>query len=106
MSFGAMLSSRPERSGVMGERTMPLGITCAPNPLARGFATVRYSLPKAGPAQLSVFDVTGRTVSRHTIAATRTGAVRLDLRDLSAGIYLVKLESDSQTFTQKLVVQH
>ena len=98
---------RPERSGVMGGRTgqIPVGLTCAPNPLAGGYATVRYSLPMAGPAQVRVFDVTGRTVLRRSLVATRTGAVSLDVRSLSAGTYLVRLETDGWSGTQKLVVQ-
>ena len=97
----------PERSGVMGRRTqLPLGVTVAPNPLTGKRATLRYSLPKAGPAQLSVFDVSGRTVQSVSLVASRTGAVNLDLRSLSAGIYLVKFEADSYSATQKLVVQH
>jgi hypothetical protein len=37
--------------------------------------------------------------------ATRSGAVSLDLRSLSAGIYLVKVEAAGFTGTQKLVIQ-
>ncbi|MBN2536707.1 T9SS type A sorting domain-containing protein, partial [candidate division WOR-3 bacterium] len=104
---GMALVSRPERSGAMGGRAeLPLGVTCAPNPVARGQATVRYSLPQAGAARVSVFDVTGRSVLSRSLVATRTGAVRLDLRSLGAGIYLVKLESGDQSWTSKLVVQH
>ncbi len=82
------------------------GLTIAPNPLASGFATLRYSLPNAGPVSLSVFDVAGRVVRKQTIMATRNGATNLDLRTLSAGVYLVRFDADSFTSTHKLVVQH
>ena len=78
----------------------------APNPLIGGLATVRYSLPKAGLATLNVFDVTGRTVLSQTIAAGRTGTASLDLRKLDAGVYLVKVATESFSTTQKLVVEH
>ncbi|MBN2537926.1 T9SS type A sorting domain-containing protein [candidate division WOR-3 bacterium] len=39
------------------------------------------------------------------VAAGRSGAVSLDLRSLSAGIYLVRLETDGYSGTAKLVVQ-
>ncbi len=99
---------RPERSGVMAGRIegRKLGVTVAPNPLAGGFVTLRYSLPKAGPARISIFDIAGRTVERRTVLASRTGVVSLDLRDLSAGVYLVRFDADRFTTTHKLVVQH
>ncbi len=103
----AAMASQPERSGVMGgvAKAGRLGVTLAPNPLTGGFATLRYSLPMAGPATIHVFDVTGRSVVKRTVTATRTGTVSLDVRNLSAGIYLVRLDTDGYTATQKLVVQ-
>ena len=103
-----LLAARPERSGVMAglTRASRFGLTITPNPLASGFATLRYSLPNAGPVSLSVFDVAGRVVRKQTIMATRNGATNLDLRTLSAGVYLVRFDADSFTSTHKLVVQH
>ena len=69
-------------------------------------ATLRYSLPRAGAASISVYDVTGRSVLSRSVVANRTGAVSLDVRDLAAGTYLVRLEAGDWTGTQKLVVQH
>ncbi len=88
------------------ERTASSVLHIAPNPLTGGYATVRYSLPKAGPATLTVVDVAGRTVSSRTVLASRSGAVSLDLRSLSAGVYLVRLEADGFEITGKLIVQH
>ena len=82
-----------------------LGMTVAPNPLSGGFATMRYVLPKAGPATISVFDVTGRSVVKRDVLASRSGAVSLDARHLAAGIYLVRFDTDDFTATRKLVVQ-
>ena len=102
------MAPRPARSGIMGGvvKAGRLGMTIAPNPLSGGYATVRYVLPKAGPATISVFDVTGRSVVKRDVLATRSGAVSLDARHLSAGIYLVRFEADDFTATSKLVVQH
>jgi hypothetical protein len=90
-----------EEKNVVGRASL----TIAPNPLART-ATVRYSLPEAGLVTLAVFDVTGRTVLSRTIAAGRVGAEALDLRELKAGVYMVKVKADGFSTTQKLVVQH
>ncbi len=101
-------AQQPARSGVMAGRveTARYKVTIAPNPLAGGFATLRYTLPMAGPAQISVFDVAGRVQSRRTMLASRSGAVSLDLRKLSAGVYLVRFDTDGFSTTRKLVVQH
>ncbi len=84
------------------ERT---SVTIAPNPLART-ATVHYNLSEPGLVTLNVFDVTGRTVLSRTIAAKRVGSMALDLRELRAGVYVVKVKGDGFKTTQKLVVQH
>jgi hypothetical protein len=99
-------SSAPRRSGVMAEagKLRAYGITVTPNPLNGGKAQVRFALPQAGPLTLSVFDIAGRTVERQTVLAGRSGSATLDLRSLSAGVYLVKLESGDFTDSRKLVV--
>jgi hypothetical protein len=99
--------SRPERSGVMAGRTgqVPVGLTCAPNPFAGGLVTVRYSLPHAGPGIVRVLDITGREVLRRNLAPARTGALGLDIRHLSAGVYLVRLDAGGYSATGKLVVE-
>jgi len=104
---GAFLYGEPpRRDGVLaGKAVLTQGISISPNPLASGFATLRYSLPKAGPVSLRVYDVTGRPVLTQTLVTSSSGRTDLDLRNLAAGIYLVKLNSDDFTFSQKLVVQ-
>jgi hypothetical protein len=92
--------------GVMSEQ-LAAGIEqlrVVPNPLASGFATLRYSLPGAGMATVRVCDVTGRIVLTGTVTG-RKGSTALDLRRLNAGVYLVKVTSADCTVTQKLVVQ-
>ncbi|MEO0081487.1 MAG: T9SS type A sorting domain-containing protein, partial [candidate division WOR-3 bacterium] len=70
-----------------------------------GWATVRYSLAKPGPVLVTVFDVAGRAVEQQAFTANRVGLAELDLRKLPAGIYLVRLDAEGLTRTQKLVVQ-
>jgi hypothetical protein len=100
--------AQPSRDGVTAGSSVIGGVSfaIAPNPLSGGLATVRYSLPKAGLATLSVFDVAGRTVLSQTIAAGRSGTASLDLRKLEAGVYLVKVTTEGYSTTQKLVVEH
>jgi len=106
--YDVVAGAQPSRDGVTAGATEigASSFAIAPNPLAGGFATVRYSLPKAGLAELRVFDVTGRAVLSQTLAAGRTGTASLDLRKLEAGVYLVKVTADGFSTTQKLVVEH
>jgi hypothetical protein len=101
-------ASQSSREGVMAERVASgdWRVAIGPNPLAGGFATVRYSLPKTGLVTLNVFDVTGRTVLTQTLATGRAGKAGLDLRRLGAGVYLVKVTAQGFSTTQKLVVEH
>jgi hypothetical protein len=99
--------TRPTRDGVAAGSVTNVTLSMAvnPNPLATGYATLRYSLPKSGVVMLNVYDVTGRSVITRTLNTGRTGSTALDLRNLSAGVYLVKLSSDSFQTSQKLVVE-
>jgi len=87
----------------------------APNPLtSAGAATIRYTLPKTGNATLNLFDVTGHLVK--ALATAKIGTVpvygtvpdfRLEFnaRGLPAGVYVLRLESNSATTIQKLVIE-
>jgi hypothetical protein len=99
---------QPEREGVQAAGAFEIQnptLVVLPNPLATGFASLHYSLPKAGTVTLAVFDVAGRRVLAQSLFVGRAGAVGLDLRVLSAGVYLVRTATDGFTDTQKLVVQ-
>jgi len=102
-----MAGERAMRDGVAaGSVTkVALSMTVSPSPLVTGYATLRYSLPKSGVAMMNVYDVTGRSVITRTLNTGRTGSTALDLRNLSAGVYLVKLSSDGFSTSQKLVVE-
>jgi hypothetical protein len=96
----------PQRDGVLaGKTVIAQGMSISPNPLASGFAVLRYGLPKAGAAQLSVYNMAGQTVMTRKLATGRSGNVNLDLRHLSNGVYLVKFSSEGFASSQKLVVE-
>ncbi|MEO0081955.1 MAG: T9SS type A sorting domain-containing protein [candidate division WOR-3 bacterium] len=101
------LQPAAERSGVQAGKSAvgSLQLAISPNPIANGWATVRYSLPKPGPVVVTVFDVAGRAVHQRMLAGNRAGTVALDLRKLASGVYLVRLDASDLSQTQKLVVQ-
>jgi hypothetical protein len=93
----------------MAERTAisDWQLAISPNPVASGFATVSLTRPPehsgTGALRLSIYNATGRLV--HSSFAPRTSSFRLDLRSMPAGVYLVKVEVDDFSATQRLVVQ-
>jgi hypothetical protein len=100
-------SSRAERQGVQTATVDSRRSTVAisPNPLATGFARISYSLSQVGALGIRVYDVAGRAVAAQTTVAGRTGALELDLRALSSGVYVVRIESPGFTASGKLVVR-
>jgi len=104
-AYGLPLTA--DRSGVQaGELIVHRSsFIVSPSPLSSGFATLRYSLPRPGPVSVTVFDVAGRSVFRTgTLGRLTAGTLPLDLRGLSAGIYLVRLDADGFGSSEKLVV--
>ncbi len=103
---GSTLFEAPRHDGVVaGKTVIAQGMSISPNPLASGRAVLRYGLPKAGAATLRIYDVSGRSVLTQTLLVGRSGSANLDLKHLSAGVYLAKLTVDDYSTTQKLVVQ-
>lgn len=76
-----------------------------PNPSA-GVARVRFALDAAGDASVRLFDVTGREVA--TLAAGPMAAgphtAELDVRQLAAGVYVVRLEAEGGVDTARISV--
>jgi hypothetical protein len=93
-------------TGVEGETGSPVGVFAlrgaVPNP-ARGVALVRFSLPEEGPAELLVYDVAGRVVSRNADVLP-AGRHQIELEGLAAGVYLVRLSAGNLTATERFVV--
>jgi hypothetical protein len=82
------------------------GVELFPNPAKAGRVTVQYALLRAEPLQVTVCDVSGRAVRTQEVSATRrTGALSIDLGDLNAGVYVVRITGSNLTTSRKLVVQ-
>jgi len=104
---------RPARPGVMAGnagdkfevRTSKFEVF--PNPIANGIATLKMSGQAAewSSGLVRVFDIAGRCVLTRPLGHSTTGPLLLDCRRLSSGVYLVRLDADSYSTTQKLVVQ-
>jgi hypothetical protein len=83
-----------------------------PSPI-RGVGTLRFTLPAAGPARLSIYAVDGSRVRLLLDRALSAGpsSVSWDGRDdrgrhVTAGVYFSRLESGSMSRTRRLAVVH
>jgi hypothetical protein len=77
-----------------------------PNPVSSGSAVVHRHCQKGvttANAFLHIFDVAGRVVRQSAVGNSRSG-MTLDLRGLSAGVYLVRLTAGTLTASAALVV--
>ncbi len=105
------------RSGVMAERVAngEWRMAITPNPLTSGFATLRLvgatSRSRLGnrgletPPTVRVFDAAGRCVLMHSVSPSLHHTASIDLRKLPNGVYLVRLDAEGHSQSQKLVVQ-
>jgi hypothetical protein len=79
----------------------------SPNPSAGDALTVRFALPDAAPARLTLVDVSGRVVERRDLGALGAGEHALRVRParrLDPGVYLLRLERGAATRSARAIV--
>ena len=85
-----------------------LGLSAAPNPTTTSQATLYYTLPTTAPVTITVQNMLGQTV--YTAAARLQAAgpqsQELNVANLAAGLYLIRLQAGDLRQTTRLVVQH
>jgi hypothetical protein len=90
------------------ERTdLASGVSLYPNP-AHGSTALTFTLPRAGRAELSVFDNTGRRVATQAAETLPAGTqtLRWNTATVKPGLYFVRLAVDGQlTATRQLAVE-
>jgi hypothetical protein len=106
--FGDAVADAPE----VAETTVS-GVairSIAPNP-SRSFVDIVYASASADQVELTVLDVTGRTVARLEEGLVDPGTHRIEwtLKEdagssLAAGVYFVRLAAGGQASTQRLVI--
>src|SRR5262249_23185599 len=70
---------------------------------ATGRVTTTFSLPTSAPAELSVFDVAGRSVVKQEIQ-NRSGSQSVSLGALPTGLYVVRLSQSGRSLSQRVAV--
>jgi hypothetical protein len=105
-SLGNVAASVTE-SSANPTRTQGLSLTCEPNPF-RTRTAISLQLTADSPAELAVFDVSGRCV--RTLTANRTPCTAWDGRDdfgqlLPSGAYFVRLDASDHHACARVVLQ-
>jgi hypothetical protein len=96
-------------TGVDTREAVPLPFTLDapyPNPISAN-ASIGYSIERAGPVTIAVYDVTGRRVATLLDKAVRPagrGSIDLDTRKLAPGVYFVKLEIAAGSASRKITI--
>jgi len=84
----------------------PPSLACAPNP-ARASAQLRFTLARAGPATLAVYDLAGRRVASVLDGSTLAAGphvCELPTSNWPPGVYLVRLCQGARSETRRIIV--
>jgi hypothetical protein len=104
LGSSSSLGSSPD--GVMAAQTT-LGsgrLTNSPSPLAGDMLHLNVGRTSSQSATVRLYDASGRSVAIWK-PILQNGAAVLDVRHLSAGVYVVMVETDGYSASQKLVIE-
>jgi hypothetical protein len=92
--------------GASRNDTLGLSVKLSPNPV-RGIGVVAYTVPTTGDFSVKLYDITGSLVARLAEGRARQGlnTAKLDANHLARGVYFVKLRSDSDAKTTKVIIE-
>ena len=99
-------SFKPQTEAQAQAPSSSFKLEVSPSPFT-GATTIRYALPRAGNATLKLYDVAGQLVSTLANGYHNAGASSFALQasSLPAGIYILRLSSETTTLTQKLIIE-
>jgi hypothetical protein len=95
-------------AGEVGANGTPEVLALAPttpNPFSTS-TTVRFALPDAGAVRVALYDVLGREVALLADGerAAGTHEITLDARGLATGVYVIRLDADGASLSQRVTV--
>jgi hypothetical protein len=85
------------------EKALPSSFEVYPNP-SRGIVNVRIESASGLPVQVVMYDMTGREVyAQSTKLGSGSNVLALNMTDFVNGIYFIRIQSDKQVLTQKII---
>jgi hypothetical protein len=105
-ALASLNAPQPSREGVMtAQTTLGSGrLTIGPSPLVGGLVHLNVGRTYVQWATVRLYNASGRSVAVWK-PLLQNGAADLDVRHLAAGVYLVRIETDGCSVTQKLVIE-
>jgi hypothetical protein len=76
-----------------------------PNP-ANNLLSIDYSFANTTEMNVQLIDVTGRAVYSNNVIASKKGVNNVNVKDLSNGVYILKLSNGSGNISRKVLIQH
>jgi hypothetical protein len=91
--------------GMPGGGPAPVSFDVSPNPFNLT-TTLRFSLQNAGAVKITLYDVLGRAAKQMDLTGQEAGdhAVNLNAEGLASGVYFVRLQTENQTLTRKVLL--
>jgi hypothetical protein len=78
-----------------------------PNPVKGSVVYVELKETAQSNLQIRIEDVTGKVYNRYTInRSNTTGAIPVNIKSLANGVYMLTVESATDSFVQQIIVQH
>jgi hypothetical protein len=100
-----VMTPEPDVTGVTEEKIVLSSATVYPNP-AKSNITLAISLSQSANVTISVYDITGKQIifvpNQWLDAGTHN--LDFDVDDLAGGLYVVKINTDHDFITQKLLI--
>jgi hypothetical protein len=86
------------------EPEKPFQITITPNP-ADQFVDIEWQNSSSQNVRIVLFDIAGRKVEEYQISTINgKSKKRLDVSELSFGVYFIKMQSKNKTAFEKLLI--
>ncbi|MES2838346.1 MAG: zinc-dependent metalloprotease [Bacteroidota bacterium] len=89
-------------SSIKEEKQLTNALNLYPNPNEGDF-TIELAQEIGKKATISITDILGKEVVKNTVKIEKSMA--LNISNLNKGIYTLKIETDKQTFTKKVILQ-
>src|SRR5690606_28862937 len=76
-----------------------------PNPVTEGMLFISYDADKTDKLNVEIFTLTGQRILSKSLNASYSGKAQLDVSNLAAGFYVMKMTSGKNSTTKKLVLK-
>jgi hypothetical protein len=77
-----------------------------PNPVISGTGSASFTLEKSADVVLNLHDITGKIIRRQTAEGSKgENAVLFDFKNVAAGLYILRIETELQSVNMKVVVK-